>query len=164
MRRRLGILYLVNDIYTGLNMLKRARVDGELREGYVVEAKAKGHKIIMDLPPPLGKNLGPTPVDLMLASLIGCIGIVARYHAKNFGIEIRSLKVIVEAEYDTAGFEGKDVKAGMHRVEARVIVDSPNDINELRKFFKFVEEHCPVGDTLASNTPISLTIEKMKSK
>jgi len=145
-------------------MLKRARVEGELREGYVVEAKAKGHKIIMDLPPPLGKNLGPTPVDLMLASLIGCIGIVARYHANNFGIDIRSLKVIVEAEYDTAGFEGKDVKAGMHKIEAKIIVNSPNSIDELRKFFKFVEKHCPVGDTLSGTTPLSISVEKEELK
>ncbi|OYT48747.1 MAG: hypothetical protein B6U85_01480 [Desulfurococcales archaeon ex4484_42] len=31
----------------------------------------------------------------MFASLIGCIGIVASHHAKNFGIDIKSLKVIV---------------------------------------------------------------------
>jgi len=31
-------------------MLKRARVEGELCEGYAVEAKVKGYKIIMNLP------------------------------------------------------------------------------------------------------------------
>ena len=54
-------------------MLKRARVKGELREGYIVEAKVKGHKIIMNLPSSLSKNLGSTSVDLKLTSLIGYI-------------------------------------------------------------------------------------------
>ena len=91
------------------------------------------------------------------------LGIVTSHHAKNFSIDIKSLKVIVEAKYDTAEFEGKYVKAGMHKIEAK-IVNSPNSIDELRKFFKFVEKHCPIGDTLSSTTPLSDSVEKEELK
>jgi len=142
-------------------MLKRVRTVAQLKEGYVVESRVRKHRIIMDLPPPLGKDEGPTPVDIMLMALAGCIAIVARHHAKNFNIEIKSLKVIVEGEYDTAGFEGKDVKPGLIETKIIVEIESPNSEEELKKFFEFVEKHCPVGDTYADRTPIKLEIKKL---
>ncbi len=141
-------------------ILKRVKVTAELEEGFVVRSQIRKHRVIMDLPPPLGDDKGPTPVDVMLASLAGCLGIVARYHAKKFNIEIKSLKIVIEGEYDTAGFEGEDVKAGMHKITAQVIVQSPNSEEELVNFFKFVEKHCPVGDTFTSNTPTELKVIK----
>ncbi|MCD6340794.1 MAG: OsmC family protein [Desulfurococcales archaeon] len=141
-------------------MLKRTRVRATLTEGFKVEAQAKKHKIVMDLPAPLGSDAGPTPVDILLASLAGCIGIVARFHAPKHGIEIKSMNITVEAEYDTAGFEGEDVKPGLLSVNVTVEIESPNSEEEIRKFIEFVKKHCPIEDTLKSETPVKTTIIK----
>ncbi|MCD6428493.1 MAG: OsmC family protein, partial [Desulfurococcales archaeon] len=115
---------------------------------FIVEAYARKYKIVMDLPAPWGSNAGPTLVDILLASLAGCIGIVARFHASKHGVEIKSMNITVEAEYDTAGFEGQDVKPGLLSVNVVVEVESPNSEDEIKKFIEFVEKHCPIEDTM----------------
>jgi len=141
-------------------MIKRTHIKATLAEGFKVEAQARKHKIVMDLPAPLGSDAGPTPVDILLASLAGCIGIVARYHAPKHGIEIKNMNITVKAEYDTAGFEGQDVKPGLLNVNVVVEVESPNSEDEIKKFIEFVEKHCPIEDTLESETPVKTTVIK----
>ena len=144
----------------GYALIKRVRIHAALSEGFIVEATVRKHKIIMDLPPPLGQDRGPTPVDIMLASLAGCLGAVTRLHAERHGIKIDEMRIVIDGEYDTAGFEGKDVKPGMLSVKAQIIIKSPNSEEELKKFFEFVEKHCPVSDTFTSNTPVEIVVEK----
>ncbi|MCD6084285.1 MAG: OsmC family protein [Desulfurococcales archaeon] len=130
-----------------------------LGEGFRVEAQAKNHRIVMDLPSSFG-GAGPTPVDLLLASLARCYGIVSRYHTPKHGIEIRGMNIIIEAEYDPAGFEGEDVKPGLQKVSIIVEVDTPNSEEEIKEFMKFVSQHCPIEDTLRSQTSVTTVIKK----
>ncbi len=141
-------------------MRKKTRIKALLTEGFKIEAIARNHKIIMDLPLPFGNDAGPTPVDLLLASLAGCYGIVSRYHAPKHSIEIKSMNIIIEAEYDTAGFEGEDVKPGLQSINIIVEINSPNSEEEIKRFMEFVKKHCPIEDTLKSRTPINTVIMK----
>ncbi len=141
--------------------LKRVRISARLLEGYVVEAIARNHRIVMDLPEKVGgKDAGPTPVEYLLASLAGCIGMAARRHEQRFGLKIDSMDITVEGEYDPRGFEGEDVKPGIQRIKVVVKVSTDADEARLREFIKFVEDHCPIEDTLKSIVGIEVEVQK----
>jgi len=142
--------------------LKTVKVTSTLEEGFKVITKARKHVIVQDLPEFAGgKDAGPLPPELLLASLAGCIGIVARYHSGKFGVEIKGMEIEVEGDYDPRGFAGQDVKPGFQEIRVRVVVDAPGASEEgLKKLMKFVEKHCPIEDTLVDTTKVVVKVEK----
>ncbi len=144
--------------------LKTVRVTSTLEEGFKVVTKARKHVIIQDLPEFAGgKDAGPLPPELLLASLAGCIGIVARFHSGKFGIEIKGMEIEVEGDYDPRGFAGQDVKPGFQEIRVKVTVDAPDASEEdLKKLMEFVEKHCPIEDTLVDTTKIVINVNKKK--
>ncbi len=133
-----------------------------MREGYRVVTKARKHVIVQDLPEFAGgRDDGPIPPELLLASLAGCVGIVARFHAKRFGIDLKGVEMVVEGDYDPRGFLGEDVKPGFHEVRLKVVFDAPNaSENKLKEFMDFIGRHCPIADTLESPTKVRVEVRK----
>jgi len=116
----------------------------------------------MDLPKQVGgDDVGPTPVELLLASLAGCIGAVARRHEKRLGAPLEGLEIEVEGYYDPRGFEGEDVKPGIQKVKVIVTLRTPVDDEKLREFMRFVEDHCPVEDTIKNITEVEIELKKV---
>ncbi len=144
---------------------KKAVVNAVLREGFTVECRAGNHVILQDLPEAVGgTDKGPSPTELVLASLAGCIGIVARFHAPRLGVNLRGLEITVEGTYDVRGFMGEDVKPGFTNIVAHVKVDAEGATDEeVKKFIDFVEAHCPVSDTLKSNVNVRISFERATS-
>ncbi len=142
--------------------IKTIKVTSVLEEGFKVVTKARNHEIVQDLPESAGgKDAGPLPTELILASYGGCIGIVGRFHAKRLGIDLKGMEIIIEGDYDVRGFMGEDVKPGFTEIRVKVIVDAPNNSEEeIKKFVEFVEKHCPIGDTLVSPTKIVVEVQK----
>ena len=60
---------------------------------------------------------------------------------------------------DTDGFLGKnpDVKIGFSAIRTKMYIKSDSKKEDIQKFTKFIDENCPVMDTLV-NTPEMKTI------
>ena len=162
-----NVILVVYLYLTGLKMsvnpnIKTYVISSKLEEGFRVVSNIRDHVVVQDLPEAVGgKNEGPLPTELLLASYAGCIGIVARFHAHRFNIDIRNMEIRVEGDCDIRGFMGENVKPGFREIRAKIIVDAPKASEEkIRQFIEFVEEHCPIGDTIASQTPIKVEITK----
>ena len=141
--------------------LKRSVVRAKLVGKYTVEAVARNHRIVMDIPKQVGgDDAGPTPVEVLLASLAGCIGIVARRHENRLGAPLEILEIVVEGYYDPRGFEGEDVKPGMQKMKVIVTLRTPADDEKLKEFMKFVEDHCPIEDTIKSVTDVEFELKR----
>ena len=141
-------------------LIKKARVEAKYVGGLAVKCVIGKHTLIQDLPENAGgKDLGPSPTELLLASLAGCLGIVAAYHAPKFGIVLQDMEVSIEGEYDVRGFLGESVKPGFTKVRAEVLIrvkESPKD--KVLEFMKFVEAHCPISDTLKSGVEVMVEV------
>jgi len=142
-------------------LIKKARVEAKYAGGLAVKCIIGRHTLIQDLPESAGgKDLGPAPTELILASLAGCLGIVAAYHAPSFGIDLQDMDMSVEGEYDARGFLGEEVKPGFIKVKAEVTFHSKHTPKEkLVEFMKFVEKHCPISDTLKSDVDIKIELK-----
>lgn len=127
-----------------------------LKEKVLVEAEIRGHKIIVDEPKELGgDDTGANPVELLLSALGACQSIVARIYAPKFGIDLQNFWVELEGDIDIDGFLGKsDVRPGFLSIRYTFHIETDAPSEKVEEFKKFIEAHCPVGDSIAN--PVEL--------
>ncbi|MCH8076122.1 MAG: OsmC family protein [SAR324 cluster bacterium] len=117
-----------------------ARTDISVRDLEVVidEPEARG-----------GTNQGPSPTETLMAALIGCTNVITHKIAHKHGIEIKSLDVRVETQFDRRGVSLEE-EIAVPFPEIKLIVDLTTDASpeavemvktELAKF-------CPVSKVL----------------
>lgn len=129
----------------------------KLTSGVTIECEARGHKFILDEPASLGgADKGMNPVEATLCSLGACQAIVAGCFAKAKGINLKEYWVEVEGDLDTRGFKGhKDIRPGIQAIRCKAHVKADNTEEEIKEFVEFVENTCPVADTIKNSAALS---------
>jgi len=61
--------------------------------GMKFRAQVRGHEILCDQPPGKGEDSGPTPPELLIASLGTCIGVYTAMFAARHGISLEGMKM-----------------------------------------------------------------------
>lgn len=130
----------------------------QLQEGVKVTVSARQFALIIDEPEELsGTDQGMNPVEALLGSLGACQAIVARVYADKFGVQLDDFHVEVEGDLDLDGFFGKsDVRPGYSEIRYRFHVASPSPRESIDKLIDHLQNHCPVGDSLAN--PVKLVL------
>lgn len=124
-----------------------------LLEGVTVECVSRDHKFILDEPAELGgADKGMNPCEALLAALGACKCIVAGAFAKAHDIDIQDLRIEVEGDLDPDGFLGKnpDAKIGFTEIRTKINIKSNSSEEEIKKFVKFIDNTCPIADTLVN--------------
>lgn len=131
----------------------------KLEGGLQVQVGARNFNILIDEPPSLGgSDQGMTPVEALLGALGACQTIVAYSFAEAQGVSFKSFHIEVEGDLDPDGFLDKaDVRNGFQEIRYRMHFETDEPADKIEKFARFIESHCPVGDTLAEGTPLKLT-------
>ena len=127
------------------------RLLGDLR----VEVNARQHTIILDEPKEAGStDEGMTPVEALLGALGACKCIVLRAFAQAHGIDLKSVEVHLEGDFNADGYLGKDpeAKIGFSAIRSVYTFESDAPREKLEAFIEFVDKTCPVADTII-NTP-----------
>lgn len=121
------------------------------------EAMAREHLIKSDYGEPAGgDNLGPNPVELLLAAMAACIEAAFYEFAVHEGFTVNSLKVDVEGTLDLRGlFMIDSVSPGFKDLRYTFHIESPDDGARIREFAEKVIAHCPVVNSLSNPTPLS---------
>jgi len=123
--------------------------------------KSRNFQITIDEPPELGgTDEAANPVEYTLASLAGCLNVVAHLIAKEQHIEIKSLKIDIEGELNPGRLLQGDAseRAGFTNIRVKLDVDSDADEAALKKWLETVEDRCPVTDNLANQTTVEITV------
>lgn len=131
-------------------------VDSELAEGYRATVNIRDFSLTADEPPSIGgTDAGPTPVELVLASLGTCQEIVYATYARILGIPLEGVAVHAEGRLDLRGFYGvSDVSAGFEDVSFAVEIASPAPATEVARLVAAVNAHCPVLEILRQPIPV----------
>lgn len=137
------------------------KTTAHLESGTKVKVKSRGFEVTIDEPKDLGgTNEGMNPVELVLGALGACQAIVASIFAKQHDISFNDFWVELEGDLDPDGFMGKsDVRKGYSEIRYNIHIDTDEPIEKVEKFIKFIEETCPVGDTLAN--PVTTKLNKI---
>ena len=137
--------------------MKTISAQGVLGAGFAVEVQCGSHRVVMDQPAhAAGQDLGPTPLELILAALAGCFGTIGRLLAHQRKIELRGMRFEVQADYDPAGLLGRDttVRSGFQALRLLVEIDADLSAEEKQAFLQEVERRCPLADNLTHGTQL----------
>ncbi|MBN2703024.1 MAG: OsmC family protein [Pontiellaceae bacterium] len=140
---------------------KTVVVKSTLNENFVIESDIRGHRVIIDQPIDTGgSDTGPTPLELLFASLAGCIGSIGRIVAMQKRIELRGMRIEVEGALDTDGLLGKpiDGRIGFEGITIRVDVDADLSAEDKEAFIHEVDRRCPVSENLMNATPVNVKL------
>ena len=139
---------------TDANQWVRARLGAS---GYRVDVNTRQHHFHADEPRPLGgTDAGPTPYELLLASLAGCTAMTLRMYADRKGWPLEAaviwLRQARSHELDCENCATEPV--GMGVIERRVELVGPLS-DEQRARLLQIADRCPVKQTLERGIRIS---------
>jgi len=141
--------------------MKTVAVESKLGEKFIIETNIRGHQVVIDQPVnAAGTDTGPTPLELVLVSLAGCIGTIGRIIAMQKRIALRGMAITVEGEIDTDGLLGKPIEGriGFEGITISVDVDADMTDEEKEAFIHDVDRRCPVSENLLNATPVMVKL------
>jgi len=113
--------------------------NAKLIEGFQIALDDnEAHSYIVDLAPDLGTGLGSSSLELCLMSHAGCYATICLLTAKKMHLELKGLKVKVEAlKSDETGTIAEET------FDIQIKTDAPQD--RVERMHKLTLENCPVG-------------------
>ena len=145
-----------------INFTTSSTLQGRFRS----EVEIRTHRITVDEPQSIGgSDLGPSPVELVLAALGSCQEITYRAFATAMGITLDAISVEMHGDIDFRGFFAVDerVRPGFERISATVTIESDASPEALEQLRERVNAHCPVLDVLRNPVPVSLEMRNNKT-
>jgi uncharacterized OsmC-like protein len=132
------------------------RSDSELVGDFQSEVRLRQHRVTIDEPKGIGgTDLGPSPVEMILAALGSCQEITYRAFATALGIPLEKIAVSVEGDIDLRGFFAIDpaTRPGFHALRVQVNLESSAPADAIDRLIAAVNRHCPVLDMLSKPVP-----------
>ena len=100
-----------------------------------------------------------TPLETLQGAFAACLSSTGSYVAREMDIDLESLEVSIEGEYDPDVFLGEsDERAGFRGFDVEVAVEADADDEDLEDWLEAVERRCPVSDTVQTPTPASISL------
>jgi putative redox protein len=125
------------------------KVVARRREGLAHDVEIEGgHEIVVDEPVAAGgSDSGPSPTQLLAASLAGCTAITLELYAERKGWDLGALEVEVDFASD-----------GLAPAAFDVVLRLPDSFDEeQRQRLLKIAAKCPVHKVLASETSIAIS-------
>ena len=123
--------------------------------------RAGKHHVMMDEPQSTGgDDLGPNPMQFLLAGIGGCLIGMGRLVARERNLSISRIRCRVEGDVNPDGMTAADpaVRPGCQEIRLILEVDSEESNETLRDWLETVERRCPVRDTVANATPVTVRL------
>lgn len=119
-------------------------------DGYTSEIKTPFHHLLADEPKEVGgSNLGPTPYDLLMASLGACTVMTLKMYSKRKGWDLKQITVYLDHDkvhkQDSEDFEKKESKVS--RFTRSLEIEGDLD-DEMKEKLLEIADKCPVHRTL----------------
>jgi uncharacterized OsmC-like protein len=120
--------------------------------------------MVIDEPPSLGgTDDGPSPVQVLLMSLAGCLNVTGHEVAKQRGLNLKGMELKIEGVMNPCAFIGCsfEERAGFQQIQVTVEADMPGaSQEEIDAWLEETENRCPVTDNVRADTTISVTGKK----
>lgn len=117
--------------------------------------------LVIDEPPSLGgTDAGPSPVQVLLMSLAGCLNVTGHEVAKQKGLKLNGMEIKIEGVMNPCAFIGCsfEERAGFQQILVTVDADMPGATQEeIDAWLEETENRCPVTDNVRADTTITVT-------
>lgn len=121
-------------------------------EGTLVSVGTRSHRWIIDEPTHKGgTDLGPTPLESLLGSLVGCETVVLKLVADAIGFDYSDIEITCEGTADMRGARGvKGVRPYFSAVKMVISLTTDEPAKRLELLRRNVEQRCPVMNLFES--------------
>ncbi len=120
-------------------------------------------KMVIDEPQNLGgTDEGPSPIQVLLMSLAGCLNVTGHEIAKQRGLKLNGMNVNIEGVMNPCAFLGCsfEERAGFQNIKVTVDADFENaSPEEIAEWLEETENRCPVTDNVRAGTKLSVSIK-----
>jgi len=141
--------------------LSTATSSTRIVDGYTCEIEEGRWKLTADLHPKSGGNgKGPDSGVLVRAAFGSCCAITYVQWAAVMGIQLSSVEVVVEVDYNHAGYyDVADVPPGPLEVRYKVKIESDAPESEIIALLNKADRHSPLHDLFARPMRTVRTLE-----
>lgn len=141
-------------------------ISGQSENATRLNIRAGKFNLIIDEPQSVGgTDAGPSPVQVLLMALAGCINVTGHHIAKEKGLRLNGMQLTIEGIMNPAAFYGTsfEERAGFKQINVSVDADfSGASYQEIEEWLKETERRCPVTDNIMVNTNVSVKIKEKK--
>lgn len=104
---------------------------------------------------------GATPVEIVLSGLASCLTAGVASVAQNRGIQLRSVKAMVEGDMDLAGILGidADVRNGFSAIRVKFEIDADATDDEIAALVAQSQRRSAVFDIITNPTNVHVTVD-----
>jgi putative redox protein len=127
--------------------------------GLAQEIVSGGHRWRADEPVPFGTDTGPSPYQLLLASLGACTSMTLRLYAQRKGIELHEITVrLTLSRIHADDCNECETKNGfLDRIDREIELKGSLDETQKQRLLE-IAERCPVHRTLTSEINIRTSV------
>ncbi len=135
-------------------------VSGESENATKMNLRAGKFHLVIDEPQQMGgTDDGPSPVQVLLMSLAGCLNVTGHEVARQKGLKLNGMKVKIEGVMNPCTFIGCSFaeRAGFQKIQVTITPDMEGASDEeIANWMQETEERCPVTDNIRADTQIAV--------
>ena len=134
-------------------------VEGVSQSATKINLSSGKFNIVIDEPASMGgTDSGPSPVQVLLMALAGCLNITGHTVAKEQGLKLKRLKININGNMDASTFLGYTTgkRAGFENVNVYLETEFEELVTteQRDKWLAETEKRCPVTDNIKTQTKI----------
>jgi uncharacterized OsmC-like protein len=135
-------------------------IHGKSQNATRMNLTAGKFNMVIDEPPSLGgTDDGPSPVQVLLMSLAGCLNVTGHEVARQKGLKLNGMELKIEGVMNPCTFIGCsfEERAGFQQIKVTVDADMPGATpEEIDAWLEETERRCPVTDNIKADTTITV--------
>jgi len=126
------------------------------RDSFRTEVEAGPYRWVLDEPAGIGGGEGPTPYDMLAASLGGCTAMTLHFYAKRERIPLEGVDVIVthDRQHVKDCADCTSQEGFIHRFKVELLLHGDALTPEQREKLLVIAGRCPVAKTLQAEIRI----------
>lgn len=137
-------------------------VTGESEHPTKINLQSGKFKMIIDEPKMMGgTDEGPSPIQVLLMSLSGCLNVTGHEIERQKGLNLNGMKIKIEGVMNPCTFIGCsfEERAGFQNIVVNVEADMPGVSDEEKaNWLEETERRCPVTDNIKADTNVKVLV------
>ena len=135
-----------------LNLVKM-KVEGSSKNHSRTDIISRDIESVIDEPEVRGgTNLGLTPTETLLASLIGCSNVITHRIANKEGVKIENLEITANAKFDKRGASIlEEIEIPFPVIELNINMKSDANDTQFNKIKIQLKKYCPISKVIINS-------------